>query len=71
MKKYTVMAGRDFDHRGTSRKAGQIFQMSVEDYEIWSGFVSIVSAALLPKKRVTKPASTAPRTTKGVTGGTK
>lgn len=67
MKQLPVMATRDFDHNGTSRKTGHLFWMSEADYAIWGGFVKIVPADRVPKPKVRK---TEPKTTtKGSSGG--
>lgn len=54
MKKYSVMAIRDFDYRGKSKKAGELFYMPQDDYELWGGFVRIVDARHMPQPKVTK-----------------
>lgn len=63
MKQYPVMAVREFDHKGTRRKAGQCFYMSEVDYELWGAFVRIIPSDKVPTPRVTKEGGSGTRNT--------
>jgi len=68
MKMFRVMAMVNFDYRGNKKEAGQIFDMSSEDYTYWGGFVKHVPRDMGKKVQpTTKPA---PRARRKDTGGT-